>query len=125
MQEAFAAHLRHVARLDPADKCNRVVPIIDNASWRRGKPIDQSLAGCPLPESGRLPSYSPRLNVIERFRKALRRRATHNRLFESPAGPKRSIRASQCSFQTVRGKVRSPVFGRYNRPSNRRASAGL
>ena len=29
----------------------------------------------------RLPSYSPQLNVIERFWRVLRRRATHNRLF--------------------------------------------
>jgi transposase len=125
MQEGFAAHLRHIARLYPSGANGKVVLIIDNAPWRRGEPIDEALADCPHLESRRLPSYSPQLGVIERFRKALRRRATHNRLFESPAGPKRSIRASQCSFQTVRGKVRSPVFGRYNRPSNRRASAGL
>src|SRR5512135_1977030 len=36
MQEAFAAHLRHVGRLYPADRHKRVVLIIDNAPWHRG-----------------------------------------------------------------------------------------
>ena len=36
MQEAFAAHLRHVARIYPADQHRRVVLIIDNAPWHRG-----------------------------------------------------------------------------------------
>ena len=31
MQEAFAAHLRHVARTYPADRHKRVVLVIDNA----------------------------------------------------------------------------------------------
>ena len=31
LQEAFAAHLRHVGRLDPADRHERVVLILDNA----------------------------------------------------------------------------------------------
>ena len=33
LQEAFAAHLRHVARTYPADRHKRVVLIIDNAPW--------------------------------------------------------------------------------------------
>ena len=90
MQEAFAAHLRHVARLYPAEKHKRVVLIIDNAPWHRGKPIDEALAEHPHLEFKRLPSYSPQLNVIERFWKLLRRRATHNRLFDSLADLKRS-----------------------------------
>ena len=43
-------------------------------------------------EFKRLPSHSPQLNVIEGFRRVLRRRATHNRLFDSLADLKRSIR---------------------------------
>jgi transposase len=125
MQEAFAAHLRHVARLYPADKNKRVVLIIDNAPWHRGKPIDEALAENPHLEFKRLPSYSPQLNVIERFWKLLRRRATHNRLFESLAALKRSLRASLCYFQTVRGKVRSLIARSYARPTNQKASAGL
>jgi transposase len=125
MQEAFAAHLRHVARLYPADKNKRVVLIIDNAPWHRGKPIDEALAENPHLEFKRLPSYSPQLNVIERFWKLLRRRATHNRLFESLAALKRSLRASLCYFQTVRGKVRSLIARSYARPTNQKALAGL
>ena len=65
----------------------RVVLIIDNAPWHRGKPIDEALADNPHLEFYRLPSYSPQLNVIERFWKKLRRRATHNRLFDTPGRP--------------------------------------
>jgi transposase len=125
MQEAFGAHLRHVARLYPAEKHKRVALIIDNAPWHRGQAIDEALADHPHLEFKRLPSYSPQLNVIERFWKLLRRRATHNRLFESLADLKRSIRASLCYFQTVRGKVRSMIGEGYARPSNQKASAGL
>ena len=125
MHEAFAAHLRHVARLYPAEQNKRVVLIIDNAPWHRGGPIEQALADHPHLEFKRLPSYSPHLNVIERFWRWLRRRATHNRLFDSLADLKRSLRASLCYFQTVRGKVRSLVARSYARPTNQKASAGL
>ena len=125
MQEAFAAHLRHIGRLYPAEENKRVVLIIDNAPWHRGKPIDEALADHPHPEFYRLPSYSPQLNAIERFWRVLRRRATHNRLFDSLAGLRQSIRASMCYFQTVRGRVRSLVARCYTRPENQKASAGL
>ncbi len=125
MQEAFAAHLRHVGRLYPAERHKRVVLIIDNAPWHRGQPIDEALADNPHLEFKRLPSYSPQLNVIERFWKLLRRRATHNRLFDSLADLKGSLRASLCYFQTVRGRVRSLVADCYTRPANQKVSAGL
>ncbi len=112
MQEAFAAHLRHVARAYPAGEHGRVVLVIDNAPWHRGKPIDQALADNPHLEFKRLPSYSPQLNPIERFWKKLRRRATHNRLFDSLADLKTSLRASLGYFQTVRSKVKSIIHGR-------------
>jgi transposase len=83
------------------------------------------LAENPHLEFKRLPSYSRQLNVIERFCKLLRRRATHNRLFESLAGLKRSLGASLCYFQTVRGKARSLGGRSYARPTNQKASAGL
>jgi transposase len=124
MQEAFAAHLRHVARLYPADRHKRVVLIIDNAPWHRGKPIDEALTDHPHLEFYRLPSYSPHLNPIERFWRVLRRRATHNRLFDRLADLRRSIRNSLCYFQTVRGRVRSLVVRCYTRLENRKASAG-
>jgi hypothetical protein len=125
MQEAFAAHLRHVARLYPAAEHKRVVLIIDNAPWHRGKPINEALADNPHLEFYRLPSYSPQLNVIERFWKSLRRRATHNRLFDSMADLKRSLRASLCYYQTMRGRVRSLIDGCYTRPGNQTVSAGV
>src|SRR5262249_57866914 len=112
MQEAFAAHLRHVARLYPAAEHERVVLIIDNAPWHRGGPIDEALGDYPHLEFYRLPSYSPQLNVIEPFWKKLRRRATHNRLFDTIADLKGSVRASLCYFQTLREKVLTLINGR-------------
>jgi transposase len=107
MQEAFADHLRHVAKAYPEDKYREVVLLIDNAPWHRGKPIDEALGENPHLKFKRLPSYSPQLNPIERLWKKLRRRATHNRLFDNLADLRKSIRASLCYFQTVRGKVKS------------------
>ena len=47
MQRAFADHLRHVGRMYPRGRFGRVVLLIDNAPWHRGKPIDQALAENP------------------------------------------------------------------------------
>ena len=107
LQEAFAAHLRHVGRIYPQDKHQEVVLLIDNAPWHAGKPVNEALAENPHLRLQRLPSYSPQLNPIERFWKKLRRRATHNRLFDTLADLKKSIRASLCYFQTMRHKVKS------------------
>jgi len=112
MQEAFAGHLRHIARVYPADRHPRVVLVIDNAPWHRGQPIDAAMGENPHLEFKRLPSYSPQLNPIERFWKVLRRRATHNRLFDSLADLKASIRASLGYFQTVRSRVKTLLGGR-------------
>ena len=112
MQRAFAAHLRHVGRAYPLEKFERVVLTIDNAPWHRGKPIDEALAQSPQLELYRLPSYSPSLNVIERFWKKLRRRATHNRLFDTITDLKASVRASLCYFQALREKVLTLIKGR-------------
>lgn len=125
MQEAFAAHLRHVGRMYPAKEHKRVVLIIDNAPWHRGRPIDDALVDHPQLEFYRLPSYSPQLNVIERFWRLLRRRATHNRLFDTMADLKRALRASVCYYQTMRGRVRSLIGGCYTRPKNQTASPGV
>ncbi len=107
MQAAFAAHLRHVGRAYPLEKHKRVVLVIDNAPWHRGQVIDAALADNPHLEFYRLPAYSPQLNPIERFWKVLRRRATHNRLFDALADLKTSIRASLCYFQTMRERVKT------------------
>src|SRR5262249_48983467 len=94
LQEAFAAHLRHVGRRYPADCHQRVVLLIDNAPWHAGESVRQALAENPHLEWYRLPSSSPQLNPIERLWKALRRRATHNRLFETLVDLRRSLRSS-------------------------------
>jgi hypothetical protein len=112
MQRAFADHLRHVGGVYPAERFGRVVLLIDNAPWHRGKLIDEALAENPQLEFKRLPSYSPQLNPIERFWKVLRRRATHNRLFDTIADLKKSVRASLSYFQTVRQRVLTLIHGR-------------
>jgi transposase len=115
LQEAFADHLRHLGRVYPRAKYPRVVLVIDNAPWHRGRPIDEALRENPHLEFKRLPSYSPQLNPIERLWKKLRRRATHNRLFDTLADLKRSLRASLSYFQTMRHKVKSIIVGRPKR----------
>ena len=125
LQEAFAAHLRHVGRSYPAASNKRVVLIIDNAPWHQGKLIEEALAEYPQLEFKRLPSYSPQLNVIERFWKLLRRRATHNRLFGSLAELKKSLRSSLCYYQAMRGRMRRMVGRAYTRTANQTASPGL
>ena len=84
--------------------------------------MDEALAENPHLKFKRLPSYSPQLNPIERFWKMLRRRATHNRLFDSLADLKGSIRNSLCYFQTVRARVKTLLNGRRKRTANRTAS---
>src|SRR3954447_14838565 len=115
MQEAFAAHLQHIGRVYPRERCPRVVLVIDNAPWHRGQLIDAALRDNPHLEFKRLPSYSPQLNPIERLWKKLRRRATHNRLFDTLADLKSSLRASLSDFQTMRHKVKSIIEGRPKR----------
>jgi transposase len=84
-----------------------VVLLIDNAPWHKGKAVNAALAENPHLRFKRLPNYSPQLNPIERLGKKLRRRATHNRLFDTLADLKRSVRSSLCYFQTMRHKVLS------------------
>jgi len=122
LQEAFAQHLRHIGRIYPGDKHQEVVLLIDNAPWHAGKPVNEALAENPHVKFKRLPSYSPQLNPIERFWKLLRRRATHNRLFDTLADLKGSLRNSLCYFQTMRGRVKSLLNGRKKQPANRTVS---
>jgi DDE superfamily endonuclease len=117
MQRAFAAHLRHVGRAYPAGEYGRVVLTIDNAPWHRGKLVNEALAANPHLSFYRLPSYSPRLNVIERSWKKLRRRATHNRLFDTIRDLKESVRNSLRYFQTVRSRLLTLINGRPKKSS--------
>ena len=119
MQEAFASHLRHVGRMYPREKHKRVVLLIDNAPWHRGRPVGEALRENPHLEFERLPGYSPPLSPIERFWKKLRRRATHNRLFDTLADLKTSLRASLSYFQAVRHKVKSIIEGRSKRKATK------
>jgi transposase len=118
MQRAFADHLRHVGRVYPGDRFRRVVLTVDNAPWHRGPIIDEALAENPHLEFYRMPSYSPQLNPIERFWKQLRRRATHNRLFDAIADLKASVRNSLRYFQTVKSRLRTLINGRPKEQKN-------
>ncbi|MGH8055662.1 MAG: transposase [Candidatus Entotheonellia bacterium] len=69
--------------------------------------ITQVLQEWPHLELYRLPSYSPQLQLIERFWKVLRRRATHNRLFRAKDELKQALRNSLCYYQTLRHRVLS------------------
>lgn len=124
MQRAFARHLRHVGRAYPASRHRRVVLITDNAPWHRGRVVDEALRACGQLELYRLPSYSPCLNVIERFWKKLRRRSTHNRLFDTLADLKTSVRNGLRYFQTVRSQVRSLIRGCYTATTNQTQPPG-
>jgi len=123
LQEAFAGHLRHVGRAYPRHKYPEVVLLIDNAPWHRGKPVEEALADNPHLRLKRLPAYSPQLNPIERFWRVLRRRATHNRLFDTLADLKKSLRNSLSYFQTVRARVKT-LLKSTRRRANRTVSAG-
>ena len=106
------------------DKYPRVGLIMDNAPWHGEEAVTQALADTPQLEVHRLPSYSPQLNVIERFWKLLRRRATHNRLFDTLADLKRSIRTSLCYFQTLRDRLRRLITGCYEASPKQTVAAG-
>lgn len=125
LQEAFADHLRHVGRVYPAHQYPEVVLLIDNAPWHRGQPINAALSENPHLKFQRLPSYSPQLNPIERLWKALRRRATHNRLFDTLADLKQSLRANLCYFQTMRERVKTLLQSKRKKKANRTASVSV
>lgn len=107
LQQAFAAHLRDIARVYPATLGKPVILTIDNAPWHQAAAITEVLAAHPHLQLYRLPSYSPQLNCIERLWRVLRRRATHNRLFVTRAELRTALRASLCYFHTMRHKVLS------------------
>jgi transposase len=115
LQEAFARHLRDIARAYPAERHGRVVIVVDKASWHTGAPITRVLADHPHLELYPLPSYSPKLQVIERFWKLLRRRATHNRLFETMAKLKQALRSSLCYYQTLKHRLLTLIASRRKR----------
>ena len=109
LQGAFAAHLPDIARMYPATTSPEVVITIDNAPWHGGARVEAVLAAHPHLRVYWLPSYSPQLNVIERFWRVLRRRATHNRVFTSMAAVRTTLRSNMSYFHTMRHKVLSLI----------------
>lgn len=113
MQKAFADFIHHVGRHYPQHEHPRVVITIDNANWHGGAPVREALSENPHIELYRLPAYSPELNPIERFWRSLRRRASHNRLFETMKQLKSSLRNSLRYFQTVTSRMVSLIATPY------------
>ena len=109
LQQAFSSHLEQIAKRYPASKYPKVVLTIDNASWHRGKPINDVLEKHSHLKLFRLPSYSPNLQVIERFWKILRRRATHNRFFSSMTQMRKSLRNSIRYYQIFKKRLLSLI----------------
>jgi transposase len=109
LQVGFATHLRAIVRAYPAAHHSRVVVVIDKAPWHRGAVINEVLAVYRHLELDPLPSYSPQLQVIERFWKVLRRRATHNRLFPTMTGLKQSLHNNLCYYHTLKQRVLSLI----------------
>lgn len=119
LQAGCARPLRDIARLYPAEQSPHVVLIVDRASWHRGALIAKTLKELSHIILYRLPSSSPSLQVIERFWKVLRRRATHNWLFETTAQLKKTLRNSLGYYQTLkhRGVFAQPLEKVYSRIS--------
>jgi transposase len=115
LQEAFVQHLRDIARTYPAAQFLRVVVVIDKAPWHKGAAITAVLTEYPQLEWYPLPSYSPQLQVIERFWRILRRRATHNRLFPTMAPLKQALRNSLSYYHTLKHRVLSLIQSTRNR----------
>jgi transposase len=115
LPEAFARHLRDIARVYPAERHSRVVIVVDKASWHKGALSKRALADHPHLALYPLPSYSPKLQVIERFWKLLRRRATHNRLFDTMAKLKPALRSSLCYCQTLKHRLLTLIASRRKR----------
>ena len=109
LQVAFAAHLGDIARAYPARAHPEVILTIDNAPWHSGLLIQQVLEAHAHLRLKRLPNSSPQLNVIERFWRVLRRRATHHHWFTSMASLRATLRNNICYLQTMRHKVLSLI----------------
>jgi transposase len=109
LPEAFSRHRRDITRAYPAEHYPWVVLVGDKASWHQGALGTAVLADCPHLELYPLPSSSPKLQVLERFWKVLRRQATHHRLLPTMAQLRRALRNSLCYYQTLKHRVLSVI----------------
>jgi len=107
LQMAFAAHRRDSAHTYPASPYAEGVITIENAPWPLGARMEQVLAAHLPLRVKRLPSYSPQRNVLERFWRVMRRRATPNRLFAHRVALRATLRNNTCDYQSMRQKVLS------------------
>ncbi len=93
--------MKDIGRAYPAAPDPQVGLVIDHASWHRGGLLTKGLHQLPPWRLYRLPSDSPPRHVLERLWNVWRRRATHQRLFPSPARLKQAVRQSLCDDQTL------------------------
>ena len=108
-QLAFARHIKKIAQSYKASDYDEVIVVMDNAPWHKSKEVAKLLLNFPHIKLYRLPSYSPQLNPIERFWKLIRRRATHNRFFESTQKLEGALRHSICYYQTFKKHIISMI----------------
>jgi hypothetical protein len=101
---AFVAHRCEVARRYPARLSPEVVITIDQAPWQRGAGVEPVGAAHPQLHVERLPRSRPQLNMMERFGRVRRRRATQNRLFSSMAAWRTTRRNNLSYCQTLKQK---------------------
>ena len=87
--EGFVRFLKQVRRHYPQAK---IVMVVDRASAHRAKIVQDYLELDSNMRLYDLPSYSPKLNRIERVWKWLRRRVTHIHLFDSIPEMKEAVR---------------------------------
>jgi hypothetical protein len=104
---AFVAHRCEVARRYPARLSPEVVITIDQAPWQRGAGVEPVGAAHPQLHVERLPRSRPQLNMMERFGRVRRRRATQNRLFSSGCPPPilRSKPLNTCKLRAISSRV--------------------
>ncbi len=112
MEVAFAHHLLDVAQAPLADEAPEVVLVIDNAPWHRRRPVDWALGRYPHLSLYRMPPHSPEAQPIERLWRPLRRRATHNVLFEQLPELQHALRLGA----RLRPSAAPGSWGRPNQP---------
>jgi transposase len=81
----------------------------DHAPWHGGAGVAQVLEAHPQLRLYRFPRYRPQLNVLERFWRVRRRRATPHRLCTRMVRLRAALRQKRCYFQTRRQQVLSLI----------------